>query len=241
MGKYSRSYIGRDFITNEGYKALVINGSNRMGCCIIRINKWISEVGVKELKNGKIKYPYHKNYYGVGFIGVGKYKHKHKACKIWSKMIERCYRKKRSARNLSYIDCKVCNEWLDMQVFSEWYDNNYIDGFELDKDLLVDGNKIYSPETCTFIPQELNKFLSNVKSNNTSGYIGVSWHKSSKKWQSTISDIDTKTRVYLGLFDTPLEASMSYQKARAVMADRMREKMISEYNITDSKILDAIR
>lgn len=75
----------------------------------------------------------------------------------WENMLMRCYYPKTS-RYSAYggIGVKVCDEWLSYENFAKWYDdNNYIDGYHLDKDLLGDGG-IYSPETCNYIPQRLN-------------------------------------------------------------------------------------
>ena len=43
----------------------------------------------------------------------------------------------------NYIDCTVCEEWLNLDSFGEWFDNNYVEDYELDKDLIENGNKIY--------------------------------------------------------------------------------------------------
>ena len=74
----------------------------------------------------------------------------------WRSMKQRCNDKKLHERYPSYTDCNICEEWLDFQKFSEWFDKNYIEGYQLDKDLLFPKNKLYSPDTCCFIPQEIN-------------------------------------------------------------------------------------
>lgn len=193
-----------------------------------------------------MEYPYHPLVYGVGYIGEGKYKPTKnnritKEYSTWNNMLKRCYNKKLQEKLHTYRGCTVCNEWKNFQVFAKWFEGNHVEGFHLDKDLLVNGNKVYSKKTCAFIPQELNKFITNNKSNNTSGHIGVSWNKKMGKWMSNIRDCDTHRYIRLGYFTDPQEASNSYAKARAKMTNRMREKMINEYNITDTRILDAIR
>src|SRR6478609_6597185 len=119
--------------------------------------------------------------YGVGVVGKGKYnagagvKSKHsKQYSVWSSMLKRCYDPKEHEKNPSYKDCKVVEEWLSLQVFGEWFDKNYKEGYQLDKDLLLKGNKIYGPETCCFVPQEINLLLVNNKRSRGVYPIGVS-------------------------------------------------------------------
>jgi hypothetical protein len=68
--------------------------------------------------------------------------------------------KKRDKKHLAYKDCEVCSEWHNFQVFADWYENNYYDIGEgrmhIDKDILGKGSKIYSPDTCIFVPQRIN-------------------------------------------------------------------------------------
>jgi hypothetical protein len=75
----------------------------------------------------------------------------------WVNMIKRCYCEKAVSKNKTYDGCTVCDEWLLFSNFSAWYELNYIDGYDLDKDLKYKGNKVYSTGTCLFIPSTLNK------------------------------------------------------------------------------------
>lgn len=77
----------------------------------------------------------------------------------WSSMIKRCYYEHYSYRRPRYKGCTICTEWLTFSNFKKWYDANYRTGMHLDKDILVEGNKIYSPETCRFIPHHINTLL----------------------------------------------------------------------------------
>ena len=102
--------------------------------------------------------------YGIGFIGVGNYKSRNKtghtkAYNAWAAMLQRCYDSKLHLRNPTYKECSVIEEWYNFQNFAGWFEKNYIDGYQLDKDLLIKGNKIYSPETCCFVPKEINLIL----------------------------------------------------------------------------------
>lgn len=82
-----------------------------------------------------------------------------KSYNVWRLMIRRCYCIKALGRNPTYVGCSVYPEWLSFSNFKKWFDENYVEGFVLDKDILVKGNKVYSPETCRFVPQYLNNLL----------------------------------------------------------------------------------
>ena len=95
----------------------------------------------------------------------------------WRQMLERCYSEAYKRKEQSYKHCYVCDEWKFYSNFKQWFNSHYIEGFELDKDLLGDG-VLYSPETCCFIPKHINlaipkkktrgKFFTGVRFNGTS-------------------------------------------------------------------------
>ena len=69
----------------------------------------------------------------------------------WRSMLKRVNDKDASK---SYKKVRICDEWLNFYNFSKWYDDNYVEEWVLDKD--IKGGLSYSPETCIFIPLELN-------------------------------------------------------------------------------------
>jgi hypothetical protein len=91
----------------------------------------------------------------------------------WKQMLGRCYSDKWQTSHPTYIGCSVCEEWKIFSVFKQWFDENYIEGFELDKDILVEGNKIYGPNTCRFIPNYLNTILNDCRSSRGDFPMGV--------------------------------------------------------------------
>ena len=112
-----------------------------------------------EIRNGNIKDRFAPTVCNVGFIGGTQY-HSHnqkKAYQTWVDMLKRCY--KPGKNDSTYKDVVVCKKWLNFQTFCKWFLDNYIEGYELDKDLKIPGNKIYSAETCLMIPSTLNKAL----------------------------------------------------------------------------------
>lgn len=67
----------------------------------------------------------------------------------WRGMIRRCYSKAQLGKNPNYEGCTVCDEWLTFSNFKSWMEKQDWEGKELDKDLLVRGNKVYSPHMPT--------------------------------------------------------------------------------------------
>lgn len=111
----------------------------------------------KSIKNGTVKDKMHPTHFGVGFIGDGKYKacvggNNTKAYTCWNNMLSRCY----TGNHKSYIGVTVCEDWHNFQNFAKWYDENYIEGFHLDKDIIKKHLKIYSPSTCQFVESRDN-------------------------------------------------------------------------------------
>jgi hypothetical protein len=76
----------------------------------------------------------------------------------WKSMLRRCYSAKHQAKYPTYIGCSVVPEWLSFMAFRAWSLGQDWQGRDLDKDLLVQGNKVYGPQTCVFISSGLNKF-----------------------------------------------------------------------------------
>lgn len=147
----------------------------------------------------------------------------------WTHMLARCYKPSRP----TYQDCTVCDEWLTLSVFKEWYDANYIEGYELDKDLLVKGNKVYSPQTCCFIPQELNTLLLDSAANRGKYPIGVS--KSGNKFKARLRKYNEP--VHIGTFTCVEDASNAYQEAKKA---HVLEVVKTYRGIVPDYVLDAI-
>ena len=116
------------------------------------------------IRNGLVKDLLVPSVCGVGFLGDGI--HAPKNCELsktaytcWGKIIERCYSPKTEVYIRNYSDCELCEEWQDFQNFCQWFiENHPNDGnsYHLDKDIKVDGNRIYSPETCLFVSPKEN-------------------------------------------------------------------------------------
>ena len=171
-------------------------------------------------KKGRVKNPFFPRVCGVGYFGIGEFKSKDENGKItkcyetWQGMHERCYDSNCQEKHPTYKGCKVCKEWNNYQEFAKWDNENYyeIEGqrMALDKDILCKGNKIYSPETCIYVPQRINSLF--IKSNKIRGEypIGVTKHRN--KFEAHLKK-DNK-QICLGSYSTPEEAFLAYKIAK---------------------------
>lgn len=89
----------------------------------------------------------------------------------WKSMLQRCYYLGTLQKNPTYQGCEVAPDWHRLSNFKIWFDLNYMPGFHLDKDILVQGNKLYSSETCSFVPNYINYLIVGCDSDD---YTGVS-------------------------------------------------------------------
>lgn len=186
----------------------------------------------QNFKNGNIKCPYEKRYYGKGYLGEGKYKMSENGkhiytFDIWCDMLNRCYDPKYQERHSTYKDCEVENNWLNFQHMAEWIEKNYyeIPGEQmcLDKDILYKGNKIYSKETCIFVPQRINKLFTKCDGARGDCPIGTT-ELPSGNYQVRCSDGYGK-RITLGTYSTKEEAFQVYKEYK----ERVIKEVIDSY------------
>lgn len=137
---------------------------------------------------------------------------------VWHGMLRRCYSDKFKERNPTYKGCLVCEEWLTFSNFKAWMEKQYWYMMELDKDLLFKGNKVYSPETCIFISNELNQFTVKGDASRGNYPIGVYFHKKAGKLVAQCKNPFEKSTEYLGLFDCPKEAHQAWRKRKHELA-----------------------
>jgi hypothetical protein len=127
-------------------------------------------------------------------------------------------------RNSSYTDVQICEEWHNFQNFAEWMSSQVIldSSWHLDKDLLVKGSKIYSPETCVFLPPEVNMFFTKRKSKRGDYPIGVSYRETTSRFLAGMTW--EGKNVYLGSFSSPEEAFCAYKARKEQCAKELAEK-----------------
>lgn len=166
---------------------------------------------LQHLNAGNLKNPYQPNVLGVGYIGVGPYLtgvggKNYIEYDAWRNMLRRCYCPKYHSEQPTYIGCTVDPSWHNFQTFAQWYCNrpNYNKGYHLDKDILVNGNKIYGPQYCVLVPETINRLFSNHSNYTLNRELPIGVYAHYDKFQAAYSG------VFLGTFDNLSDAVETY-------------------------------
>ena len=130
---------------------------------------------------------------------------------MWKHMLARCYDKRSHKRQPTYVGCSVDSRWFKYSAFKEWYElQDKING-ELDKDILVQGNKIYSPDLCVIIPRSLNLFLNSNPARRGSLPIGVTYSENLTRFKARCCNPFSGKLEHIGVFDTKEEAHEAWR------------------------------
>ena len=148
-------------------------------------------------------------------------------------MLQRCYSDTFKKRYPTYEGCEVSENFKSYEYFYEWCHKQIgfgVEGFELDKDLLIKGNKVYSEDSCIFIPQEINSLLVKCTASRGKHLIGVHWSKSNKAFVAQVSKSKGK-KEHLGYFNTELEAFNAYKQAKEAFVKELANKWKDQIDI----------
>lgn len=237
--EYEKQFLGKENYNTQGclMKIIEYNGNGDVVVEFQDEHKIRKHCDLKEFKLGHVMNPYYKSVFGIGYYGGEIPKHStnldYKCWDTWKGMLERCYNKKRIETQPTYKDCTVCEEWHDYQNFKVWFNENFIELKDknervcLDKDILVKGNKIYSPETCCFVPNEINVLFTKTNKNRGLYPIGVYYKKKLNKYIAQCSEKigrDKKQQKHLGVFNTPKEAFEAYKQYKEMYIKKVADK-----------------
>lgn len=150
----------------------------------------------------------------------------------WKDMLKRCYSENYQRKYSTYKGCTVCNEWLTFSNFKAWMETQDWQGNQLDKDILFEGNKLYSPETCVFVDSSVNSFLLDCAARRGEYPIGVHWDKRINKYVAQVR-VNNK-RKHLGCFNDPNDAHLTWLKAK------QEALLILIEDVEDQRIADAL-
>lgn len=156
---------------------------------------------------------------------------------VWRGMLRRCYSKKCHLKQPTYQGCSVCEEWLTFSNFKAWMETQDWEGKVLDKDILLEGNRVYSPDTCVFITSSLNSFITDRRNDRGDYMLGVCWKKDDNRFLSRCCNPFTGKREYLGLFVDELEAHLVWKRRKHELACMLAD---SEY-CNDPRLAQALR
>lgn len=256
MNPHQKKIVGEFKYNNQGslMKIIKYNGYNDI---IIEFQdefKAQKRSSMDKWNNGNIKNPNFKSVYGVGIIGD-----KYPACinynrvkeySIWHGIICRCFDEKEKEKHPTYKDVTCCDEWLYYPNFYEWLHNQenfdkWLNGdrWAIDKDILIKGNKIYSPETCCLVPYYVNSLF--VKQELARGDlpIGVYYNKEDERYRAIVSMRIRNEKQYdmeCGQFPTPEDAFyLGYKPYKENYIKQVAQEEFDKGNIT-KKCYDAM-
>ena len=189
---------------------------------------------LNNIRKGYVKDPYVPSVYGVGVSGA-KYPptisgRNTKEYDLWKSMLRRCYSDGFKKKNQAYEGCKCSENFKSYEYFYEWCNKQIgfgVDGFELDKDLLIKGNKLYSEDSCVFLPHEINTVLIKCTASRGEYLIGVYWSKKDKTFVARVNNSKGKQE-HLGYFKTELEAFNAYKEAKEFFIKELASKWKSQ-------------
>ena len=163
------------------------------------------------------------NYYPGKYVAKEGNKHT-KEYALWRSMLVRCYKEELNF-NVTYKDCSVAEEWKDFQVFAEWCNSQFnfrFPGMFLDKDILVKGNKEYSPNTCCFVPRDVNNLFTDRKRFRGDCPIGVHLHPYNNNYVCRFTKGGKGQ--YVGSFSNPKDAFLAYKSAKESWIKEVADK-----------------
>lgn len=213
--------IGEQRHNNQGELMTIIDYHDAFNITVLfEDTQTTRQCRYSNFKRGKVKDVFLPVIADVACVGIDKVpaedREKGGAYRVWIDMIRRCYSEIRYDKYKVYNDCSVCDEWLCYANFKKWYENNHYNvGNEamcIDKDILVKGNKVYSPDTCVFVPQRINKLFLNSAKTRGKYPVGVSYHKMLKRFTAQLRIDTNKSKVTY--HDTAEEAFYSYKSMK---------------------------
>ena len=203
-------------------------------------------------KSGGVKNPYYPSVYGIGMVGDKYLRWKdsipEKEYVAWVDVLKRCFSESFKKKNPTYKDVTCCEEWLlyenfyewlhSQDNFDKWYNNKQ---WNVDKDILVKGNKLYSPETCCLVSNNVNCLFVKCVATRGDLPIGVRYNKVNKKFNVKISKHRNGKAVseHIGVYDTSEEAFYAYKEAKESYIKQVAQEEYSLDNIT-KKCYDAM-
>lgn len=153
-------------------------------------------------------------------------------------MLMRCYNAEVQEKYPTYIGCSVSEEWHRLSEFKSWWlKSNYKTGLHLDKDITNKQNKIYGPDSCSFVSSRVNSLITDAVAARGKWPVGVSFDTHANKFKAYLS-IDGKYK-HLGLFSTPEAAFSVYKVAKEVEIKRVAAEELAAGNIT-SAVFEAL-
>lgn len=233
--------IGTTFKNKLGDEYFIINADNSKQVTVMFYDGYYTTTQMSNIRRGRVKNPFSKlsRFQGFGVTDVPAMENgvRNKYARLWESMITRVYSKKDKA----YIGVKIEEDWALLSNFLndvtsfKGYDKVVSDGWVLDKDILSGDEKVYSKDTCCFVPPEINSFMVNFGKPKGKYKMGVHFCNREKKFvaQGCIN----KKQFNLGYFNSEDDAHSAYVKNKQEQLRLLLSKWKDEL---DSKVTEAL-
>ena len=240
FAKIANERLGETVLQNCGEIAFIVEYVNSQDITIqFKTTNELVKTSYECFTRGGVKSHFTPTVFGVGIKGiestVDENGERLDSYNCWTDMLKRCYSAKYQKKYPTYKGCYVCADWLCYPNFKKWYEENYYKisnkTSQLDKDILIKNNKIYSPDTCVFVPNFINKLFTKRQNSRGGLPVGIYYNKTNKKYVAQLSVFkDGKSvRKGLGYFDTANEAFEAYKQAKECyikeVADEYKDKI----------------
>lgn len=238
------SFIGAEFETNKSGNCFIVDCKNSNSVTVMFYDGYVVKTQMSNLKRGNVRNPYHQNnkLYGVGVTDI-------KGCvngkrdyiyRVWESMITRCYSEKYQSLYPTYKGVEVCSRWQTYSLFKSDVEkmccfDKLGKGYHLDKDLILQGNKLYSPEFCAIVPEIMNTCIVKPTRLEKTLPTGVHFCKREKKYVAQIHK--GCGQICLGYFSTVEAAHEVYIRAKK---DHLKNLSEQYRGIVDDKVCDAL-
>ena len=144
--------------------------------------------------------------------------------KTWKNMMGRCYNlKNKHYQSYGGRGISVCTDWQDLANFVSWAEETYIEGITMDR-INNDGN--YESTNIRWADKTTQQLNQRIQKNNTSGFVGINWHKGNNKWVAKIKV--NKIVIHLGYFNSVQEAVQA--RDNYIIQNNLPHKLSSDYN-----------
>lgn len=182
-----------------------------------------------------VRNPYRRSVVGVGYIGDGPHNssNSRQLFMTWTNMLVRCYDEEALKKHITYVGCWVDERWHCFQNFAGWCEAQpeFIKNrdWHLDKDILIRGNKVYSPETCCFVPRDINNLFT-LRGNKRGDFpLGVHWDNTKERFVAQVNK--GQKRKFLGYFSDPTSAFAAYKDAKEGVIKELAELYRSDIKV----------
>ena len=237
-----KNRLGEEYYNKYGYHMVITKYNSAADLEVTFDNGYVAKTTFKMVKNGWVKNKLSASVLHQGIVGNQKISNNSKVIKeyrAWQGMLVRCFSDDYKAKKPTYKDVTCCKEWLNFENFLTWvknqenysyYQENNVN-WQLDKDILIKGNKIYSPETCSIVPLRVNNLF--LKSGSVRGPypIGVTYDKIAKCFSSRCCLKNGKRKKHSG-FKNPTDAFYSYKKDKENVIKQIAEEEYAKNSIS---------